>query len=77
MNKNNQNKAYSSNDYLANLRRNNIYGVDYYNDINEFAEENTEFNSNYFKAEEDKKKQSSKKCECNHEKEPKSKKSKK
>ena len=33
MKKDNQTKSFSSEDYLAELRRNNMYGVKYYNDL--------------------------------------------
>ena len=47
----NNKKAYSNNDYLSQLRKNHLYGVDYFDDV-EIAEENLEFD---YKKEEDKK----------------------
>ena len=52
----NNKKAYSNNDYLSQLRKNHLYGVDYFDDV-EIAEENLEFD---YKKEEDKKKKAKK-----------------
>lgn len=56
MNNNQNKKAYSNNDYLAQLRKNHLYGVDYFDDV-EIAEENFEFD---YQKEEDKKKKAKK-----------------
>ena len=52
----NNKKAYSNNDYLSQLRKNHLYGVDYFDDV-EIAEENLEFD---YKKEEDKNKKAKK-----------------
>ncbi len=70
MKKDNQTKSFSSEDYLAELRRNNMYGVKYYNDLeNEFAEESLgQYDPSFPDAASEKKKKEAKsassECKC-------------
>lgn len=60
-------KEFINTDYLAQLRKNHLYGVNYFNDVeNEFAsEEDLDFESDYYKTEETKKKDKKEKnCTC-------------
>lgn len=59
-------KEFTNTDYLAELRRNNMYGVSYYNNIeNEFArEENLDLENEYYRQDEAKSKSEKKECGC-------------
>ena len=65
--KNDKKKEFLNTDYLAEVRRNNMYGVSYYNNLeNEFArEENIDLEGEYYRQEDEAKKKTSKKgCDC-------------